>query len=115
MKTSNPDVANAFLNDLLVRLRLTASASDGPAVLPSAPFHDVNRLYSFEFLKAATRFLVSQLNALVLYVGARSLSESTLPSSELNPQAAMELYRYSLIALSSPQTISYYGPKIPRT
>jgi CCR4-NOT transcription complex subunit 1 len=81
MKTSNADAANVFLNELLVRLRLGPPSSDSSV--------------------GSTRFMVSQLNALVLYVGARSLAESTLPSSELNPQAAMELYRFLALNLDT--------------
>jgi len=79
MKTTNPETANVFLNELLVRLRSTPPAD------PNTP----------------TRFMVSELNALVLYVGARSLAESALPSSELNPQAAMELYRFLALNLDT--------------
>jgi len=71
LKTSNAEVANNFLNELLGRLRLSPTPPEG-----------------------SVKYNVAQLNALVLYVGARSLSESNLPSSELNPQAAMELFRY---------------------
>jgi len=65
----NPEANAAFPAELLNRLR-PATPSEG------------------------ARYNVPLVNALVLYVGARALAESALPSSELRPQAPMEIFRH---------------------
>jgi len=72
LKSTSGEQAAAFLNEVFVRTRFP----DG-------------------------RYNLSLINALVLYVGSRYLLEIALPSSELNLQAPMELFRFLAVNLDT--------------